>query len=229
MDKRRHYIMVVDTETTNCIVNGKFNASNALVYDCGWQIIDKHGNVYLQRSFVNADVFFARKCDMKSAYFAAKIPDYLQDIKNKDRIVLDTENIRAVMFDDMKEWNVKAISAHNASFDVQVLNNTIKMATKGVIKYWFPYKTEVWDTKRMAEQVVKPMPTYIKWCNENNYLTSKGEPRITAEILYRFISHNDDFQESHTGLEDVVIESEILAYCVRQHKKMEKRLYAPRR
>ena len=217
--------MVVDTETTNCMLNGKFDASNALVYDCGWQIIDKHGNVYLQRSFVNADVFFARKEDMKSAYFANKIPNYLRDIKNKDRIVLDTEEIRNVMLDDIQEWHVHAVSAHNASFDVQVLNNTIKMATKGKKKYWFPYGTEIWDTKKMAAQVVAPKKTYIKWCTENGYLTKTGQPRIAAEVLYRFISHNNDFIESHTGLEDVIIESEILAYCMRQHKKMEKRLY----
>lgn len=226
MDRRRGYIMVVDTETTNCMLNGKFDASNALVYDCGWQIIDKHGNVYLQRSFVNADVFFARKEDMKSAYFANKIPNYLRDIKNKDRIVLDTEEIRKVMLEDIQEWHVHAVSAHNASFDVQVLNNTIKMATKGKRKYWFPYGTEIWDTKKMAAQVVAPKKTYIKWCTENGYLTKTGQPRIAAEVLYRFISHNNDFIESHTGLEDVIIESEILAYCMRQHKKMEKRLYA---
>ena len=56
-------------------------------------------------------------------------------------------------------------------------------------------------------------------------LTKNGKVRLTAEIIYRFISKDNDFVESHTGLEDVTIETEILAYCKRQHKKMRKKLY----
>ena len=55
-------------------------------------------------------------------------------------------------------------------------------------------------------------------------ITKNGKVRLTAEILYRFIERQS-FIESHTGLEDVLIEKEILAYCKRQHKKMRKKLY----
>ena len=34
-----------------------------------------------------------------------------------------------------------------------------------------------------------------------------------------------DFKEEHTGLEDVLIETAIMAYCYRQHKKFETRVY----
>jgi hypothetical protein len=47
-------------------------------------------------------------------------------------------------------------------------------------------------------------------------------PRFTAEILYRYITDNLEFTESHTGLEDTLIEKEIFAYCVRQKKKMQR-------
>jgi hypothetical protein len=58
-------------------------------------------------------------------------------------------------------------------------------------------------------------------------MTANNQPRKTAEILYRYISGNIDFDESHTGLEDVLIEVQILAYCYRQHKAMpHKVLYA---
>ena len=39
--------------------------------------------------------------------------------------------------------------------------------------------------------------------------------RFTAEIIYRFITNNLNFEEAHTGLEDVLIEKEILAYCLK--------------
>ena len=51
------------------------------------------------------------------------------------------------------------------------------------------------------------------------------QPRFKEEILYRFINGNNDFIENHTGLEDVMIEKEILAYCFRQHKAMRKGLF----
>jgi hypothetical protein len=72
------------------------------------------------------------------------------------------------------------------------------------------------------------MPTYHKFCEDNGYLTKHNKPRFTAEIVYRFISKNNDFVESHTGLEDVEIEAQILAYCMRQHKKMNKKLFKER-
>ena len=62
-------------------------------------------------------------------------------------------------------------------------------------------------------------------CQENGYVLKNGQPRKTAEILWRFISGNNDFEESHTGLEDVLIEAEIMFYCFRQHKPMRKALF----
>ena len=55
--------------------------------------------------------------------------------------------------------------------------------------------------------------------------TKNGQYRKTAEILYQFISGNHDFEEEHTGLADVMIEKEILAYCFRQKKPMRKLLF----
>ena len=39
-------------------------------------------------------------------------------------------------------------------------------------------------------------------------------PRFTAEVLWRYISKNNDFVESHTGLKDVEIEKEIFTKCL---------------
>ena len=59
-------------------------------------------------------------------------------------------------------------------------------------------------------------------------MTKSNQVRLTAEILYRYITGNEKFKEEHTGLEDVLIEVEIFKYCRAKHKKMEKRLYPPR-
>ena len=65
-----------------------------------------------------------------------------------------------------------------------------------------------------------------RFCKDNNYLTKNGKCRFTAEIIYRYLKQDNDFEESHTGLEDTLIEKEILAYCFKQHKKMDKLLFA---
>ena len=42
------------------------------------------------------------------------------------------------------------------------------------------------------------------------------------EAVYAYMTKNADFDESHTGLADVLIETEIMAKCFAQHKKMDK-------
>jgi hypothetical protein len=81
----------------------------------------------------------------------------------------------------------------------------------------------------MSRDVILKMPTYKKFCESNNLLTATGRLSASAENLYKFISQNADFVESHTGLEDVEIEAQIFLYCRKQHKKMRKNLYENQR
>ena len=67
---------------------------------------------------------------------------------------------------------------------------------------------------------------YRVWCEQNGYITKNNQCRFSAEVLYKYITGNDDFIESHTGLEDVMIEKDILAYCYSRHKKMVRQLWA---
>lgn len=226
MDRRINYRIVLDTET--CPLDRDFEGVspyNMFAYDFGWAVVDKRGNVYRTRSFIVDDIFNKEKELMTSAYYAWKIPKYLKEIEEGTRIVADFYTIRKTLIEDMREFEVTEVYAHNMRFDYGTTNNTQRWLTKSKYRYFFPYGTEICDTLKMSRQVLGKMPTYIRFCEENGYLTSNGQPRFTAEIIYRFISKNNDFVESHTGLEDVMIEKEILAYCFRQHKAMERKLW----
>lgn len=226
IDHRRKYILVTDTETANTISNGnKLDMSSVLVYDCGWLVVDKQGRIYEKKSFVNRDIFIHEKELMKSAYYAKKIPKYIADIETGRRTMASTYEIRKSMLETMEKYNIKVVAAHNARFDLNALNNTQRYTTKSLYRYWFPYGIEIWDTMKMANSVICKMPTYKKFCEQYNYFTPTGRVKKTAEILYRFISKNPDFEESHTGLEDAEIESQIMTYCFRQHKHIEKNLF----
>lgn len=227
IDKRKHYVLVVDTETANTqnLPEGGLDMSNVLVYDCGWAVCDTHGNIYLTRSFVNRDIFVHERRLMDSAYYGWKVPRYIQDIKAGRRIMADNWEIRKAMLEDMETFGITEVCAHNARFDVNALNNTLRWVTHSKKRYWFPMNTTFWDSLKMARSVMGEMPTYKKFCESNNYLTAGGKLRFTAEICYRFILNDNTFKESHTGLEDVLIESQIMAYCYKQHKPMKKLLW----
>ena len=227
IDRRKHYIMMLDTETCNILVDekGQLDISSALVYDLGWKVIDKNGKVYEEKSYIVKEIFYGKSELMQSAYYAKKIPMYLEQIKQGKRTVATFYEIRKDFIETMKKYATNTVCAHNAKFDYSVLNSTQKSLTKSKYCYFFPYGTEVWDTLKMAMDVVAKTPTYKAFCERNGYMTKNNQVRLTAEILYRYISGNNDFIESHTGLEDVEIERQILAYCFRKHKAMRKTLW----
>lgn len=226
INEKRHYVLVLDTETTNTIQDGdKLDMSNVLVYDCGWQVVDICGNIYLSASYVNEDIFVHEKELMQCAYYADKISQYVADIEAGTRKLANTYNIRKAMLEDMEKYGITEVVAHNAYFDLNALNCTQRYVSKSEVRYWFPYGITILDTMKMASSTICKMPAYKAFCEKYGYLTKTGKVRKTAEILWRFISGNNDFVESHTGLEDVEIEAQIMAYCIKQNKYLDKELF----
>ena len=226
MDKRISYKIVLDTET--CPIDKDLDGvfpSNMWVYDCGWAIVDKRGKVYRTRSFVNADIFLGEKELMQSAYYANKIPMYWEQIKNDERTLTSFFNIRKILAKVMAEYNIDTVIAHNARFDYISTATTQRYLTKSKYRYFFPYGTKVWDTLKMARETFKDDEKYCEFCTENNYKTSNNSNRYTAEILYRFLTDDNSFIESHTGLEDVLIEKEIFVECVRRNPEINGKLW----
>ena len=199
--------IVLDTETTN-------GFDDPMVYDCGWSVINDKGETFATRSFVNADIFIDEPELMAQAYFVEKIPMYVSQIADKKRTLARFSTIRFALHKDCKDFDVVAIVAHNARFDYIACQTTQRYLTKSKYRYFLPYGTEVWDTLKMAREVLKNDVAYDNFCYDNNYVTKRGCKRFTAEILYRFFTGDNDFVESHTGLEDVTIEKVIFAECM---------------
>ena len=221
MINARTRIMMIDTEATNGL-------DCPIVYDVGYQIFSLDEGVLCERSFVNADVF----CDaelMASAYFADKIPDYWQEIVSGQRTLKKWFNIKKQIAEDCKEYGVEIACAHNAAFDNRALNITQRYQTTSKYRYFLPFGVEWWDTLKMARETLKQNEDYGTFCYENDYLTSRGCRRYTAEIIYRWLTGNADFEESHTGLEDVKIERQIFEYCVSKNPEIDGRLWKEER
>lgn len=207
--------LVIDIETLN-------GTDDALSYDVGYQIVDKHENVYVQRSFVIYDMFFTESDLMQSAYYACKIPLYLMDIQRKRRQVVNFLTAWKIIREDMAEHGVTEVYAYNANFDYSGLNRTLRYITKSKYRYFFPYGTEICCIWHMACQVICTQKTFYKEAIKNGWVSPSGNFSTSAETVYKYITGQEDFEEAHTGLEDVQIETEILFKCFRQHKKMDK-------
>ena len=210
--------IVIDTETTNSI-------DDPFCYDIGWVVTDIYGNVYESFSYVVADIFLNKEL-MSYAYFIDKIPQYWDDIKTGKRTLKKFSNIQKIFANCVKKYNVTIILAHNARFDYRSLNLTMRYLTSSKYRYFLPFGIEIWDTLKMSRMILNKTDEYGEFCYNNNYLTKRLCKRFTAEIIYRFITNNNDFEESHTGLEDVLIEKEIFIYCIMNNPEIDGILWA---
>jgi hypothetical protein len=219
IDKRKSYYLTIDTETANSL-------DDPMMYDIGGAIHDKRGNVEETFSFIIYDVFCADRKLFDTAYYAEKRPMYEQQIAEGSRKIVSIYTARRHIHELCKKYDVKAIIAHNMRFDYKSTNGTLRYVSKSKMRYFLPYGIPLWDTLKMAQDTICKQKTYIRWCKENGYMQKNGKVRATAEILYRYITCDNDFIEDHTGLEDVLIEKEIFAKCMAQHKSMRKALWA---
>lgn len=221
---KKKLLMVLDTETCPIEKIEDVDAHNMLTYDLGYSIVDLHGNVYEERSFVITDTFFGEEERMNSSYYAQKLPQYRKDMAHGDRLPRTWKEVREIVRNDMENYDINIVCAHNARFDYTTLNVTKKWLNED---YMLPYGVEWWDTMKMVKSTIAKKKSYIKFCEENGYMTNHKTPRVQtkAEVVYRYLTNDTSFIESHTGLEDVRIEREILWACLKMHKKMDRKLW----
>ena len=207
MDKRKSYFLTIDTETTN-------GFDDPIVYDIGGCIHTKDGEVMETFSFVIYEVFCGMKDLMQSAYYADKIPNYWEQIKNHSREIVNFYIIRKTLHDVCKKYNIKAIMAHNARFDYNALSTTQRYLTKSKYRWFFPYDTKFVCIWNMACNSVCQRGEYRTFAETNRHFSNHGKNyRATAETVYAFLTNNANFTEEHKGLDDVKIECEIFIKC----------------
>ena len=209
--------IVLDTETTNSL-------DDPIVYDVGFAVVDGNGKIFEKHSYVVADIFL--DCDLMSyAYFAEKIPQYWEDIKSGRRKLRRFSTIYFILRDVCEQYGIKKIFAHNARFDYLSLTTTQRYLTGSKYRFFLPWGVEVCDTLKMSREVLKNNADYRSFCEKNGFVFGNNQLRFTAEVIYRFLTGDVDFEESHTGLEDVLIEKEILRYCLNVNPNVKMKLW----
>lgn len=200
-------VLIIDTETTNSI-------EQPLPYDFGWLIIDTDTKkIIKKRSYVVKEIFFDTEL-MKQAYFANKIPQYIEDIDAGTRRVKTLVQIRKILWRDLKNYKCSKVGAYNMGFDKRAARNDCRYITASWLKWFFPYNTNFFCIWHMACTSFLATPEYVDFAKKYNLITEKGNILTSAECAYRYIKNWPDFIESHTGLEDSLIEAEIYLYCL---------------
>lgn len=217
VDKRKKYVMVLDVETTNNIME-KGCPNDGLVYDIGFVVCDKQGNIYCKRSFAIKEIFDWKEL-MSTAYYYKKLPKYYERLSQKKMEKITIWQARKRIHEAMKYFGITEVWAYNANFDYTTLNNTVRYLSGSACRWFFPYGTQVCDIWSVACQVLGNQKTF-QWENirnrNNNLITN-------AERMFGYCEQID-FEEEHTGLADAIVESQILARCLKSHKKIDKKI-----
>lgn len=121
-DKRRKYYLVLDCETATlpCAANydaparKKIAIAKPLIYDLGWQVVDRKGRVYARRNFLISEIFSVPSI-FNTAYYACKRPIYLEKLAKGEITLTGWRTAAAALEEDMAE--VEAVGAYNSMFD----------------------------------------------------------------------------------------------------------------
>lgn len=191
-------------------------------YDIGYAVCDRLGNIYESESFMLAEAFISKRINLKTAYYCDKIPQYWIDFANDSRQLVTIHTAQKRMHSAIAKYGIKDFVAYNASFDRKGLDNGMAWYTRGRETEFFKVPLNTICIWNMACQLLFTQKKYQRLATDNNWISEKGNFKTSAEMAYRYLTGEHEFTESHTGLEDVIIESQIFAKCMAMHKKVNK-------
>lgn len=121
-DRRRKYYLILDCESATLPYAANFEGNERqkvaiakpLIYDLGWQIIDRNGNVYARRNFLITEIFSVPEV-FNTAYYASKRPLYIEKLERGEITLTSWNEAVAALIEDMDA--VEAVGAYNSMFD----------------------------------------------------------------------------------------------------------------
>lgn len=194
-------IVVFDTETTSLDKPFCYNIGYCIIDTETWETL-KQKEFIVEQIWHNSELF-------SSAYYSNKRPFYISGMRAKKIRMLKFGYITQEMIRDFEKYDVEIALAYNSSFDEKVFNFNCD---------WFkcihPFDTiPIVDIRGFVHNFIVD-DIYKAFCEHNSFFTDAGNYSTTAETVYKYITSDTDFIESHTALDDSIIESEILRWCI---------------
>lgn len=211
MGNKKHY-MVLDTETAS---------TSRVPFDIAYTIIDRKGNVVEAANYLVDEVFnspLGKHLVSLDDFSRTKSEFYFTHAAQHAEMVQPIATIQKRLRAAVKKYNCVVV-AYNAEFDYKALNNF--GASLGCGESFFTEETKIWDLWNIALYTLCDSSRYVKFANEYEFKSEKGNLKSSAEVVYRYISKDPSFIEAHTALADTEIEAAILAACLKRHKKLQ--------
>ena len=189
----------LDTET----VSGA--SQNEGIYHLGGLIHDRKGNVLASFNYLIAENF--DKID-QAFYGKKNFGIYQEMIANGVCSIIPTERQAVDLVKTILDYyGVSTMCAYNSAFDYSKTLCRELVEDREFIDLWL-----------MALQTIATKKSFIRFCENNNFITKKKSCKTSAEVVYRFLTNNTEFEEEHTAFEDSKIEMQIFLECLKMHK-----------
>lgn len=190
--------IVLDTET--------ISLEKPFVYDLGYVIVNDNGEIIAKKSYVISQIWNNKEL-FATAYYANKKPLYYARLKSGYSKKVGWGHAMRYLANDIKKYGITEIYAYNSKFDSRALNFMCS---------WYKVVNglggiEIQDIMNFIKPITKSQD-FVNFCETNGYMTAHKtpQPQKKAETLYRYLTNNVDYEEEHTGLEDSLIELQIL-------------------
>lgn len=209
--KTQRYLMFIDTET----IGSLFVQESVLPFEIGMKVYDLENQKTVKEKSYLVRKFFNNKYIMLSTFSATKYPNYFEKLKNDKRYkTMSVNDISKDIEKTIQRYGIKIIVAHNGNFDRTAMARLFEdFETNNPFK-----KLDLLDTQEISK-IITFSKDYANYCIKNKdilnsvkdscFITNSGRVRTTAQAIYSYLIQNPNFEESHTGLEDIDIEIEI--------------------
>lgn len=205
------YLMFIDTET----IGSLFVQESVLPFEIGMKVYDLENMKVVKEKSYLVRKFFNNKYIMLSTFSATKYPNYFEKLENDKRYkTMSVNDISKDIEKTIQRYGIKIMVAHNGNFDKTAMARLFEdFETNNPFK-----KLDLLDTMELSK-VITFSKDYANYCIANKdilnsvkdscFITNSGRVRTTAQAIYSYLTQNPNFEESHTGLEDIDIEIEI--------------------
>ena len=198
------HILIIDTET--------IGIDKPFIYDLGLVVAektDKGYQVVSTNSFVIKQIY-DNKLLFETAYYHKKRPLYTKAMQGRKSIKRYWGHVARFIDKTVKAYGIKEVYAYNAPFDKRAIQETSQK-----LKTYQPLKSVKWyDIMAISNNLIHQTAEYKDYCETVKAITPKGYYQTNAERTYQFIKGDHEFKEEHMGLQDAVIELDILNECI---------------
>lgn len=200
--KKEENYLLVDVETSNY---------KRIVVEFSYLVINKMFGKAQEHCYIIKEVW--ENEEYRNGIFAKEKIAHWQDMLESGKAkLISIYKLYDLLNKTIKEKNITVFSAYNVAFDFDAIHKTYH-------RYGIDKRADYESTNELLKldkfclwnyaKKIFLTKDYVKWAKANNIVTEKKNTQSGAEAVYRYLTENTCFAETHYGIEDLQIEYSI--------------------